>query len=68
MQSPHIGSQVGLGFGDRGGECFGAGALRDVPDDFCEVGPLFGREFVDSERIDCGLCEFPELVVGEVFQ
>ena len=68
MQSPHLRSQVGFGFSDRLGERFGSGALRNVPDDFCEVGPLFGRELVGSERVDGGLGEFPELVVAEVFQ
>ena len=68
MQSPHVRSQVGFGFSDRRGESFGSGTERDVMDDFREVGPLFWRELVLAERVDRRLGEFPELVVGEVFQ
>jgi len=44
------------------------GTLRDVPDVFRKTCPLFGRELVRAERVDCGLGDVSELVVGEFFQ
>ena len=68
MQTARVRSQGDFGFGDRGGQRRGSSALWDVPDDFCEVGPLFVGELMGAERVDRGFGEFSELVVGEVFQ
>ena len=68
MQPSDVGTEVGLGAGNGGGQRLGPRALRHVGNPVGEVGPLLVGQFVAAERVDGLLGQCAELVVGEVLE